>query len=178
MKEAEQMLRESKVANSVISEILDPIKKQLETGIFFYPNYTAEGLVRLIHIRKYARAVAKEYGRPFVQAGYRVEQYKYSALHRRYLRREEPLIVGGWLQVPKRQYLMPLVAPLLLAADDKPTALEKGIGMANYRSMWKFYFHDGDVFEAFIQSALSSPEIVAAIKRTTKKTTKRRGTGR
>ena len=174
MKEAEQMLRESKVVNTVMSEILDPIKKQLETGIFFYPTYTIGGLVRPIHVGKYARAVAKEHGWPFVQAGYIAENYKWDAAQRKYLRLKEPLITGGWLQAPKRQYLLPLVTPLLLAEDDKRSVWEKGIRLANLKSLWRFYIHDVDVFEAFMQSALSSPEIVAAIKRTPK----RRGTGR
>lgn len=138
--------------------ILDDVTDRLLTkGYYMPPSYTEWGMswqdiiIPEVTLRKFARRVAKEAKRPFVQV------YRYYE-HRR---KEDgmhdwghPIETGIRVEMPKRRYLAPLVNPIILA----------GFPSMHYSSVWGFYIKDKEFAQQYLEYFATREEFRKALK--------------
>lgn len=134
-------------------QILDEVTDRLITkGYYMPPSYTEWGMkwedviIPEVTLRKFARRVAKEAKRPFVQV-YRWYRYKNDGTWKS----EE---VGIRLELPKRKYLAPLVNPLELA----------GFRGGHYIGLWSYIIEDRDFAREYLSYFETREEFRRALK--------------
>lgn len=148
--------------NRVVDSVRLPIEHFVKTGFWnpnVLPNYKNEDISDQ-QVRHACRAVAKAMKRPFIIC--------YPALRWAYrdpdtgLRVEypEPRVVGGYIEVPRRKYLLGHVATLLLT--DNSEFIRHG-GMA---SLWSIRINDVTLWNEYYDFVLNDPECRAARKLT------------
>lgn len=121
-----QALEKSK---SILEDVTDRL---LTKGYYMQPSYTDWGMdwqdviIPEVTLRKFARRVAKEAKRPFVQVGY---LWGHKALpDGKYYNFQK----GIWIEMPKRRYLAPLIHPIELA----------GFTRGPMHTLWHFHIDD------------------------------------
>ncbi len=85
---------------AAIENLEAPIKAFLETGLFFTPSWRSS-VITPVQVRKVARKVAAQHKRPFIVLEEWTNSYGTFA--------------GAIFRMPKSQYLVGHIAPLLLA---------------------------------------------------------------
>lgn len=145
-----QALEKSK---SILDDITD---KLLNKGYYMPPNYSDWGMtwrdeiIPEVTLRKFARRVAKEAGRPFVQV-YR--QYRY----RQRQNETDPWVseeCGIRIELPKRKYLAPIVNPLMLA----------GFNPGYYKGLWSIAVDDTEFAKQYLSYFETREEFRKALK--------------
>lgn len=138
-------------------QILDEVTDRLITkGYYMPPSYTEWGMkwedviIPEPTLRKFARRVAKEAKRPFVQV-YRWYRYKPRISADEPWESEE---VGIRLELPKRKYLAPLVNPLELA----------GFRRGRYIGLWSYIIEDRDFAREYLSYFETREEFRRALK--------------
>lgn len=167
----------SKTVDAVYKQLEGPINHFLETGLHADPVLLPEEwkniFIRPAQTRRIVRAIAKELGRPFVQVGTLYTMYEFNAGTRRWESRD-PVLLGGYIQVPRRKYLTPLVAPLM-AGDRGPAPRrftpyygaprhEPGIYSQHGASYWLFHIHGFDLFKSYLEAIKEDDHIRAALR--------------
>lgn len=138
-------------------QILDEVTDRLITkGYYMPPSYTEWGMswkdviIPEPTLRKFARRVAKEAKRPFVQV-YRWYRYKPRITN------DEPWVSvesGIRIEMPKRRYLAPLINPLELA----------GFSGGGYDTIWCYTIEDQDFAKEYLSYFETREEFRRALK--------------
>lgn len=90
-----------------------------------------------VNMRVFARRVAKEHKRPFVQVGY---------LHRYDPETKTHPRCGIYIEMKKRKHLAPLIHPLTLAGFNETTRWR-----GHYKTLWNFHISDLDFAEEYLK---------------------------
>jgi hypothetical protein len=119
-------------------------------------------------LRPYAKQVCKELGLPWVRAiGGWYDTYKYGVdANGNYHSTPNGRNWIGYLVVPKRNYLGPIVAPLLIVQDEKFSTTSPVCG-AHGATNWEFKFNGEtgkDIFENHMQFMRTDPDARKALK--------------
>lgn len=148
-----------------------PLKHFIETGFWnpyvvpgWKPNDIAEQ-----QVRGACRKVAAELKRPFIRCHPVVAFGDWMQVDGKYKRVQfdQPRFEFGLIEVPKRQYLSPLVAPLLLAA--KPATYREAtptVTQTSSATLWEFRISDRQLWDDYYQFVLTDPECRKARKLT------------
>ena len=139
--------------------ILDDVTDRLLTkGYYMPPSYTEWGMswqdiiIPEVTLRKFARRVAKEAKRPFVQV-YRYYEYQRTATGIDF-DYKNPVEVGIRIEMPKRRYLAPLVNPIILA----------GFPSMHYSSVWGFRIKDKEFAQQYLEYFATREEFRKALR--------------
>jgi hypothetical protein len=134
--------RVSPTAVEVVKAISTITDHLVEHGFIFYDRAYWKLDVSILSdgfLNSYGKKICKELGRPWVRAsgGY-YEQYQWSQHpDGKYKRVAVGKQFGGHLTVPKRNYLAPIVAPLLIVAGDRGSS---PVTNSSTASNWEFSF--------------------------------------
>ena len=150
-----------------------PLKHFVDTG--FWNPYVVEGWtdsdIGDTFVRRACREVAKELKRPFIQCFASVsttESYDtgkknahgYPIYDVRPL--PEPRFSSGYIEVPKRKYLIPLVAPLLLAAGEPTRRWNQNatapVANNSVASLWQFRITSEELWNQYYEFVLNDPD--------------------
>jgi hypothetical protein len=145
-----------------------PLRHFIETG-FWNPRVVEgwnESDIGDSLVRSACRKVAKELKRPFIQCYSSFVSYEsydtgetsqngYAVYNRRPL--PEPRFEAGYVEMPKRKHLAPLVAPLLLAAGGKVT-LRDAVWDRTSATLWAFLIRDREFWDSYYDFVLNDPE--------------------
>lgn len=154
--------------NSVIAHMQRPLQDMVDTGIFLEPEYFEAG-VPAVTIRKIARRICRDLGRPFVSVEH-VHEYW------RTIRGANGVYIGSernpdrpWLyayiMIPKQKRTMPLATPLLLAApEDAPRRYANRLDgeivrHVEYKSKWAFCIYSQDFLEEYLKTVRNDPDM-------------------
>jgi hypothetical protein len=159
---------ESKVLDEAIRSVRDPILKFIETGIFCNPYSDPDmppevlesvGFISDTQTQRVARMVAKELRRPFIIMTPVIKKFEWSNASGKWVRkRVDPTFSHVYVKIPKRKYLMPIVAPLLLTCSDTGKGL---VTQGGEESNWVFNIHSEALWVEY-RAALDRPEMRAA----------------
>lgn len=161
---------ESKIYARTLASLQVPFDHFLKTG--FFDVYTVEGYetadIPEQIVRGRIRRMAKELKRPFIRCHPVIgfgewrkviesdgEQYKY-------FKHDEARFEWGFVEMPKRKYLMPLIAPLLLAAPEAEfryhTDDSKPVQQYHSQSLWEFKIFDRQFWNQYYDFVLNDPD--------------------
>lgn len=122
---------QSKVLSAAIDSVRVPIENFIRTGIFsgIYDRTLvsrdishSDGCVAGGQVQRIARYTAKELKRPFIIMEPVVRGFTWSLANGRWRKEiHDPRFSHVFVRIPKRKYLMPIAAPLLLAAPEPVT---------------------------------------------------------
>jgi hypothetical protein len=165
---------ESKIFDEAIRSVRDPILQFIETGIFGNPwggdtvpeeVLASKGFISATQTQRVCRMVAQELKRPFIIMTPYIER-------RVWTQTPKPDGTTRWeckpvprrfrsthIKMPKRQYLMPLVSPLLLAAGPAGSPVTDRSEVGN----WVFIINDEGLWNDY-RASLDRPEMRAARK--------------
>lgn len=152
-----------------------PIFHFLETG--FWDPHSVPGWqefdISEQQVRRACRQVATELKRPFIRCGTNVEYFHYvpdttkprdgwgNYPHKR-VEFDKPRFSNGFIEVPKRKYLVGHIAPLTLAASkDGHIVLDR-----SGATLWSFYVRDQKLWDDYYQFVLNDPDCRKARKLT------------
>lgn len=147
-----------------------PLKHFVETG--FWNPHAVEGWTENdigdTFVRRAARQIAKELKRPFIQIyacmtiwGRRQvnDPSKPSWAQTERYKLDKPVFSHGYIQVPKRQYLAPIVAPLFLLPDRPVRYGDVGkdvLGWGHHTiTLWQFRISNEEFWNEYYQFALN-----------------------
>jgi len=158
-------LNTSKVFNRAIDSVRLPLERFMATG--FYDPFTLNGYepedIAAFQVRRACRKLAKEQKRPFIRCHVVETTYQWDHNAAKWVKLAKPGWEFGYVEVPKRKYLAPLVAPLLLAAPDEivpqGTVLAKApvIQVAS-KSLWIFHIRDYEFWTKYYDFILNNPD--------------------
>ena len=136
--------------------ILDDVTDRLLTkGYYMPPSYTEWGMdwqdviIPEVTLRKFARRVAKEAKRPFVQVG-KLWGHRMAADGSKF----ENYQTGIWIEMPKRNYLAPLIHPVELA----------GFYQRGFDTLWHFNINDMEFATQYLSFFETREEFRKALK--------------
>lgn len=147
----------SQVFTRTVASVQAPLQHFIETG-FWNPHALEgweEGDITEHVVRGSCRIMSKELKRPFIRA-----HPSYSWQHQpvdpetNYAPPPLRIFRCGVVEVPKRKYLAPLIAPLTLAA----TSDSKTIRDASGATLWEFYIYDRQLWDQYYQYLLNDPD--------------------
>lgn len=144
----------------VLDSVRLPLQHFLDTG-FWNPNalpgYASIGIAET-QVRSSCRLAAKEMKRPFIICGteYRSGSHKegFDTGGKRTLTwvpHPEPVFSRGFIQVPKRKYLVNHIASLTLAGDNRM------ICDRCTPTLWEFTVHDKALWDEYYAYVLNDP---------------------
>lgn len=166
--EAERVSPTAVNAIKVFTEITNHI---IEHGFVYYDRMHYQHRVSVLsstYLFPYAKQVCKELGRPWVRAtGGWFDYYEYARdADGNYKSQLMGKRFAGKLLVPKRDYLAPVVAPLLMVASQ-----DRYAPVVNYsgKSNWEFHFtsnneSSAEIWENHINFMRTDPEARKALK--------------
>jgi hypothetical protein len=150
----------SKVLAAAHAQLNDPIVHMLKTGFFIEPDWVrGETLLTAFKIRPVARKVAKEMKRPFIFVSGRSVCSGSGKWEK----------VGYRLQFPKRAYLEPVVAPLLLCAKEITHRYNAVYDSTvsrdpNATTFWDFMINDLEFYRQYTETVQSDPDMRKALR--------------
>lgn len=167
------MKTKSKTMDAVYKQLEEPISRFLETGLhadpLILPGEWKGIFIPPQTVRRIVRAVAKDLRRPFVEVGTIYTVYEFNAATQRW-EPTDPILLGGFIKVPKRKYLTPLVAPLMAGDKGLPPRPfkhkdpEPGIYSRHGKTYWLFHIHDFDLFKSYLEAIKEDDHIRAALR--------------
>lgn len=144
----------SKVFDRVVASVQAPLQHFIETG--FWNPYALEGWeegdIAEHGVRGSCRVMSKELKRPFIRAHPVISSTQWDG--EKWVRHPKPIFTHGLVEVPKRKYLVPLIAPLTLAA----TRDSKTIRDASGTTLWEFHIYDREAWDNYYQYLLNDPD--------------------
>lgn len=158
-------LSTSKVFNRTIDSVRLPLEHFMATG--FYDPSTLNGYepedIAAFQVRRACRQLAKEQKRPFIRCHVVEVTYRWDHNAGKWMKLAKPEWEFGYVEIPKRQYLAPLVAPLLLAAPDETarhgTLLAKApVIQVTSKSLWQFHVRDYQLWTKYYDFVLNDPD--------------------
>lgn len=158
-------LSTSKVYRRVIDSVRVPLEHFVSTGL--YDPFSLEGFepedIADFQVRRACRQLAKELKRPFIRCYNVFSAFQWDHNKAKWVKLEVPDWNYGYVEVPKRQYLAPLVAPLLLAAPEAGSYVEVRSAQGKVlqeqcRSLWRFRIRDRPLWDSYYQFMLSDPD--------------------
>jgi hypothetical protein len=157
----------SKVYQRALDSLQVPIKHFMETGFWnenALPRWEAPD-ISYPQVRRIARQIAKEAGRPFITATETIERTRWTADTSRpdghggyYMKRvklDEPRWARAYISMPKRKFLLPLVSPLLLAASNEGGS---PIYDRSGATLWEFTINDHSFWVGYYDFILTDPD--------------------
>lgn len=159
-------LNASKVFQRAVDSVRIPLEHFIKTG-FYDPNslvgYEPEDIADF-QVRRVCRQIAKEGKRPFIRC-YAVESlHTFDRTTMRWEKNDKPKFEYGYVEVPKRKYLAPLVAPLLLAAPEAQgryyanTKDGEHVWQLSSVTLWQFRVYGKDLWDKIYDYMLNDPE--------------------
>jgi hypothetical protein len=140
-----------------------PLQHLIETG-FWNPcivPYGGEASIGDNSLRPAAREIAKELKRPFIRCYAHITDRIWDNASRQYVSLPGPVFGEGYVEVPKRKYLMPLVAPLLLAANEVTYRYRhdttKPVYNISCNSLWQFTVCNETFWNEYYEFVLNDP---------------------
>lgn len=153
-----------------IDSVRLPLEHFIKTGFwdpYILLGYTASDISD-VQVRKACRLAAQEVKRPFVQcyAVFQRGEWQNQGSQNGYkwVDYPEPKWVNGFVEMPKRRYLSPLVAPLLLAAPDETTFYSRygkppaQVVRNQSRTLWSFRVFDRALWDEYYAFVLNDPD--------------------
>lgn len=160
----------TKIHQIALDEVNSTIAEFLETGFFRETNWLERKergeVIPEITLRKIARGVAKELGRPFSLWTNCLDTHEWQG---RWVLRPTPVAYGGYVSVPKKKGLEVVVAPLLLVAVSGERYTRAGktppdVVIHEMVSRWSIRVNKEDLWQAYKQYVRDTPEVRAALK--------------
>lgn len=155
-------LSASKVFSRAIDSVRVPLEHFIKTG--FYDPHSLAGYepedIADFQTRRVCRQIAKEMKRPFIRCYGVISNYHFNGS--KWEKYDDPKWESGYLEVPKRKYLMPLITPLLLAAPDPhrwaSRNKENPVWQMPCQSLWQFKIYDRELWEKYYDFVLNDPD--------------------
>jgi hypothetical protein len=147
-----------------IASVQLPLLHFVETGFwnpYALPDWT-ENDIGDTFVRRATRHVAKELKRPFIQCYAILGNKEYDAVTGKYVPVPEPRFTSAFIEVPRRKYLMPLVAPLLLAAGESEPLwqrnMDRPVWQSSCATLWQFRFGNRTLWDEYYAFVLNDPD--------------------
>jgi hypothetical protein len=154
----QQIEKPSKVLAAALASVQEPIQHFIDTGLFVEPRYQLiEGVdasVGMTQVRRICRHVAGELRRPFIVIS------DISTMHERvngsWVTLDEPVWSHAHITMPRRKYLVPLMAPLVLG--DKTKEIQTNWDTPN-TSLWTAVIRDRSIWTEYYDRLLNDPDM-------------------
>lgn len=144
----------SQVFVRTVASVQAPLQHFIETG-FWNPHALdgwQEGDISDQVVRGSCRIMSKELKRPFIRAHPVISYNEY--VDGKWERRDRPVFNHGLVEVPKRKYLVPLIAPLTLASSKDGSSIRDRSGS----TLWEFYIYDPELWDQYYEYLLNDPD--------------------
>lgn len=161
-----------------IDSIEQPVRHFVETGFWVEPLWE-EGKISYAQVRRVVRDIAKELKRPFIVCGSAYRTYEHRDTGRKDLHGytiyerieyDTPRFSHGYVEVPKRKYLLSIVAPLLLLPEGSEyipvNKLMSPVFNVSTSKLWQFRIDSEEFWNEYYNFALNDPDCRRARKLT------------
>lgn len=156
-------LNASKVFSRAVDSVRIPLEHFIKTGFYdphSLPGHEPEDIADF-QVRRVCRQIAKESKRPFIRCYEVVITYRWD-YGSGWTKLDKPEWERGFIEMPKRHYLAPLIAPLLLAAPEAGSRYDPrtgaGVHQQSLATLWSFSIFNRELWDQYYQFVLTDPE--------------------
>lgn len=152
----------SPLLDTAIAEFTRPIEEFLETGLFVAPIWTPDS-IPFSQVRRFARAVAKEQKRPFIEVDIQYKGHRWISA-RQPIDRSDEVWHAGIITIPKLRYLQLLHTPLRLAASNPSGAPIVRLTKSFNSAFERYAVRDKPLWDEYLHALRTRPEMRAALR--------------